>query len=135
MLHYIKELRESTNLTQKDFADKYKIPLSTLRKWEQGESTPPQYVVMLIEDTLPCYKEKYEIFIGENGHKYYLDKQHKRVADSLGNWISYKEDIEGVIKENIAIYLEDLFNDFYIVQSRFNDDLKYDKVNKVKWSK
>ena len=43
MLLDIKELRDSTGMTQKEFASKYGIPISTLRKWEQGESSPAPY--------------------------------------------------------------------------------------------
>ena len=50
----MKELRDSTGLTQKAFAKMYGIPLSTLRKWEQGESSPAPYVVRLIARALPC---------------------------------------------------------------------------------
>lgn len=133
MLHYIRELRDSTKLTQKDFAEKYGIPLSTLRKWEQGESIPPSYVVRLIENTLPCFKEQYLTYLGNNGGIYYLDKENKRVGDSLGNWIYFEENIEGVIDDNIGIYIGRLFEAYYEAQKRFNEDLKFDKVNKINW--
>ena len=48
----IKELRIKTGLSQREFASKYGIPLSTLRKWEQGEAKPATYVVNLIADKL-----------------------------------------------------------------------------------
>lgn len=44
----IKELRESTGMTQKLFAETYGIPVSTLRKWEQKEASPAPYVVNLL---------------------------------------------------------------------------------------
>ena len=60
----IKELRESTGLTQKAFAEMYGIPISTLRKWEQGEASPAAYVVNLLARTLPStnssLQNKYE---------------------------------------------------------------------------
>ena len=45
----IKDLRLRTNLSQTKFADVVGIPVRTIQKWEQGERTPPDYVVKLIE--------------------------------------------------------------------------------------
>lgn len=45
----IKEIRKLTNLTQPQFCSKYRIPLPTLRKWEQGKREPPEYVIELLE--------------------------------------------------------------------------------------
>lgn len=45
----IKEIRKLTGLSQPNFCDKYRIPLTTLRKWEQGQRTPPDYLVELLE--------------------------------------------------------------------------------------
>ena len=38
----IKTLRRALRLTQEEFAARYKIPLGTLRDWEQGRSEPDQ---------------------------------------------------------------------------------------------
>ncbi len=38
----IKTLRRALHLTQEEFADRYHIPLGTLRDWEQGRSEPDQ---------------------------------------------------------------------------------------------
>jgi transcriptional regulator with XRE-family HTH domain len=38
----IKTLRRALGLTQEEFAARYKIPLGTLRDWEQGRSEPDQ---------------------------------------------------------------------------------------------
>ncbi len=45
----IKEIRKLTSLSQPKFCEKYGIPLQTLRKWEQGYSRCPDYVVELLE--------------------------------------------------------------------------------------
>lgn len=45
-----KELRKMTGLSQDKFANKYGIPSSTLRKWEQGARTPPPYVLRFLEE-------------------------------------------------------------------------------------
>lgn len=45
----IKEIRQLTSLSQPKFCEKYKIPLQTFRKWEQGHSHCPDYVAELLE--------------------------------------------------------------------------------------
>lgn len=132
-MHYIKELRESTNLSQKEFADMFHIPVSTLRKWEQNESTPPVYVVNLITNSLPQLNKNYEEYYGTGENKFYLDRENNRVGDSLGNWISFHEDISNVIEENIGIYIENLFSKYYEIVKNFDNELKYDKIHKIKW--
>lgn len=130
---YIKELRLSTGLSQSEFAKAYNIPVSTLRKWEQNESNPPKYVVSFIEKSLPFKNNKYQIYLGNDGKKYYLDRNNRRIGDSRGNWISFTEDIEGVVENNIGIYAEDLFKKYYQAIEEFDYELKFDKINKIKW--
>ena len=48
----IKELRTRASLSQTQFAKRFFIPLSTLRKWEQGARRPPDYVIALIAKDL-----------------------------------------------------------------------------------
>jgi len=38
----VKTLRRALGLTQEEFAQRYHIPLGTLRDWEQGRSEPDQ---------------------------------------------------------------------------------------------
>lgn len=45
----IQEIRALTNLSQPQFCEKYRIPLPTLRKWEQGKREPTDYLVELLE--------------------------------------------------------------------------------------
>lgn len=51
----IRELREQTGLTRKDFAEHMGIPLRTVEDWEAGRRTPPEYIPRLME-----YQIKYE---------------------------------------------------------------------------
>ncbi len=44
----IKEIRKAEGLTQQQFAHRFGIPLGTLRNWEQGISSPPEYVYHMI---------------------------------------------------------------------------------------
>lgn len=45
----IKELRESTGLSQAQFAEKFHIPVGTLQHWEQGVRKPPEYVAYMMQ--------------------------------------------------------------------------------------
>ena len=128
----IKDLRLSTNLTQKEFSEKYGISLSTLRKWEQGESRTPLYIIHFLELILPSEKKEY-VKIVKNDKNYYLDKKNKKVGDALGNWIFFQEDIDNIVKENLALYIENLFEDYYKIVKKFNNDLFYDKKEKIIW--
>jgi len=38
----VKVIRRALGLTQEEFASRYRIPLGTLRDWEQGRATPDQ---------------------------------------------------------------------------------------------
>ncbi len=51
----IKELRESTGMSRKEFSEHTGIPVRTLEDWEAGRRTPPEYIPRLI-----AYKLKYE---------------------------------------------------------------------------
>ena len=51
----IKEIRESTGMSRKDFSEHTGIPVRTLEDWEAGRRTPPEYIPRLIE-----YQLKYE---------------------------------------------------------------------------
>ena len=38
----VKIIRRALGLTQEEFSSRYRIPLGTLRDWEQGRATPDQ---------------------------------------------------------------------------------------------
>jgi putative transcriptional regulator len=38
----VKIIRRASGLTQEEFAERFRIPLGTLRDWEQGRATPDQ---------------------------------------------------------------------------------------------
>jgi putative transcriptional regulator len=50
----VKTLRRALALTQEEFAERYHIPLGTLRDWEQGRSEPDQpakaYLTVIARD-------------------------------------------------------------------------------------
>lgn len=129
----IRELRGATGMTQKDFSQFYGIPISTLRKWEQGEASPAPYVINLIARALPCTNPALQKIEGKGGTVYYYDRLQKAVLDVKGNRIFIQEDIVGVKEQNLRLYLADLFEDFYQIQEKFNRDCKYDKQEDILW--
>ena len=130
----IRELRDKTGMTQEAFAEMYRIPVSTLRKWEQGEASPPPYVIDLIARTIPGTNSSLRIIKGREGDIYYYDRSKRQVSDVTGNWIFVREDLEGVKEPNLGIYLHDLYEDFYEIQERFNNDCRLDKTEDIIWS-
>ena len=51
----IRDLRESTGMSRKEFSEHTGIPVRTLEDWEAGRRTPPEYIPKLI-----AYQLKYE---------------------------------------------------------------------------
>lgn len=83
MMNTIKSLRQQTKLTQKEFADKFSIPLRTIQKWERNGSTPPEYVPQLIE--LSIFTENTELFM----ETYWKDEKTATVRlDSMYAYIT-----------------------------------------------
>ena len=52
---FIRELRDSVEMSRKEFSEHVGIPVRTLEDWEAGRRTPPEYVPRLIS-----YQLKYE---------------------------------------------------------------------------
>lgn len=54
----IKEYREEMNLTQEEFSKLFnpKIPINTIKKWDSGISSPPDWVEGLIIEKLEHLK-------------------------------------------------------------------------------
>ena len=130
----VRELRKLTGLTQKEFARLYDIPLSTLRKWEQGESSPAPYVIHLLARTIPAADSGLITINGRNGEIYYYDRAKKTVSDSCGNMITVQEDLDKVNQKNLGLYLQELYDDFHDIQERFNRDCRYDIKEGIIWS-
>ena len=45
----VKEMRKSAGMTQQQFSELLHIPKRTVQDWEGEKSTPPVYIVELIE--------------------------------------------------------------------------------------
>lgn len=44
----IRVTRNSLGLSQPEFASKFKVPVGTLRDWEQARSTPPDFAMAYV---------------------------------------------------------------------------------------
>jgi len=135
MADYIREMRDKTGLSQSRFAKQYGIPVSTLRKWEQGESSPPDYVVRLLAMALPQESQSVERISGENGSVFYYNPVKKSVMDPDGNEILIQENLHEIKPKNLIIYLEDLFESFYEARDRFKRDCCYDRKENIIWTR
>lgn len=135
MNYSIKDLRLKTGLTQNEFAKRFSIPISTLRKWEQGEASPAPYLVRMIAEGLPALNLDNLVIHGRNGKDYYYDETKSKVYDEIGNEILISEKLDTVKKENLPIYLEDLFEEFYRIQEKFNRDCRFDGKEDIIWTR
>lgn len=52
----VKEIKQKQGLDQKGFANRYGVPLATVKAWECGLRTPPQYVVDMLVDKAKSYE-------------------------------------------------------------------------------
>ena len=129
----VKDIRRSTGLTQKAFAEMFGIPINTLRKWEQHEAAPPPYLVRLIAKSLPSPENALEKIEDSKGNVYYYDSTKMLVMDSSGNAIPIHEDLEGVKRKNLGLYLHDLFEAYYKIQEKFDRDCRFDKEENIIW--
>lgn len=129
----IKEMRLATGLTQTAFAKAYQIPVSTLRKWEQGEASPAPYVLRLLAATIPEYHPEYEKITGPDGTFYFHDPVRNIFMDSAGNAVSAHETAEGVSRRNLGLYLKELFESYYHITEKLDRDLAFDKKEGIEW--
>jgi DNA-binding transcriptional regulator YiaG len=60
-----KELRQKMGLTQRQVADIYGIPYSTIQKWEHGINNPPKYVLTMMME-LYQLRDVAEVIGGKN---------------------------------------------------------------------
>ena len=132
MDHLVKELRLSTGLSQKAFSDRFHIPVSTLRKWEQGSASPAPYVLRLLADAIPGKNPAYEEIPYRNT-VFYFDRIGGMVLDRTGNAVRIQDDLDGVNRENLGLYLYELFQAYYALQKRFEEDCRFDRKDGIQW--
>ena len=106
----IKELRESTGMSRKEFSVHTGIPVRTLEDWEAGRRTPPDYVPRLL-----AYQIKIEeIFAGK------VKRNVSVILDADGNKIVVINDIvfkgkRSISWEEVEKYLNRYVGDIYSI--------------------
>ena len=130
----IKDLRYQTGLSQRQFAEEYQIPVSTLRKWEQGESSPPPYVLRLLAYAIPLSQGRLEQITYKEKETFFFDRDKSVVMDRKGNAIRIYDDLKGVNRHNLSFYLHNLFEEFYDIQSYFQRECYYDRKEGIQWA-
>lgn len=130
----IKEIRYTTGLSQRDFSNMFDIPISTLQKWEQGESSPTPYIIKLIANQLPIDNDNMLKIEDNNGKVYYYNREAGYLIDSVGTKIKIGEDLDGVKEKNLSLYVADLFESYYEIVDKFNRDCRLDKTEDIIWS-
>lgn len=130
----IKEIRYTTGLSQRDFSNMFDIPISTLQKWEQGESSPTPYIIKLIANQLPIDNDNMLKIEDNNGKVYYYNREAGYLIDSIGTKIKIGEDLDGVKEKNLSLYVADLFESYYEIVDKFNRDCRLDKTEDIIWS-
>jgi DNA-binding transcriptional regulator YiaG len=48
----LRDIRESMNMTQKDFAKMLDVPFTTYTKWERGDRKAKPYTLLYIEEVV-----------------------------------------------------------------------------------
>lgn len=130
----IKEMRDMTRLTQREFAAKFDIPIGTLRRWEYGESKPAPYIIKLIALQLPVDPKKMERIKDEEGNIFFYNKEAGYLMDMQGTRINIKNELEEVKKQNLILYIKDLFEAYYEILDKFDRDCRLDKTEDIIWS-
>ena len=64
---------------------------------------------------------------------YYYDGEKMTVSDKEGNTFKLYEDLSGISDNNLRIYLDWLFHDFYKITNDFKDNCKRSKIDKIEW--
>lgn len=67
----------------------------------------------------------------KNRNKYYYDEENMTVSDKVGNCIKLFEPLEGISENNLRIYLDDLFEEFYKLTNDFKKICRIDKKLKL----
>ncbi len=57
-INNIRELRETTGLSQSKFAEHFSIPVRSLQEWEQERREPPTYLLTLMIKILELEGDK-----------------------------------------------------------------------------
>ena len=118
----IKELRDSTGMSRKEFSEHTGIPVRTLEDWEAGRRTPPEYIPRLL-----AYQIKFEelLTIKREANDTLCDKKEGKrnisvIQDVDGKNIVIINDIRfkgkrSVDWKDVREYLKEFVGEFYTI--------------------
>lgn len=78
----LKEARLNAGLSQKNFCKLTDVPIGSLRNWEQGLSTPPEYVITLLVEKVKEYENKEHKFKTFEYYYIYLNI-HDKICSAM----------------------------------------------------
>ena len=128
----IRDIRKITGLSQRAFADKYKIPLSTLQHWERDYTQPPKYYLNLLESSVGINSDV-SYFKGKHGETYIYSSINKSVTNTCGDMIHVDDVFERIKSENAALYLSELFDSIEHAKKMFMKDCEEDVRSDIIW--
>jgi len=129
----IREIRNLTGLSQSKFAEKYSIPLSTLQHWERDYTQPPKYFLELLKNTIGLETQGVMNFTGKNGELYIYYSDTQIISNLNGDSVHVTKTIEDVKKENIGLYLSDMFDYLEQAKKMFAIDCEEDLRSDIIW--
>lgn len=136
----IKKIRLETELTQKDFAEYFNIPVRTLQDWEGGRRNPPTYLVELIEyklkkERMNMKEIRYELKTSKTEVEYRKKEQLKEGASEerdpspelIETFESKQEALEELKKYRTEIHLmQGATNKYYHITEYYVEEAHYD---------
>lgn len=131
----IKTLRKISGLTQKEFSNKYDIPIRTLQRWEQNQSSPANYILKLLEKDI-CNDKDEIIKIPGDKIDYIYNVTRRQLINSKGIVINIEiKNIKKIKLNNLSIYCDVLFEKYNKGIKSFLEDCKYDETTDILWER
>ena len=124
----IKEIRIKNNLTQKEFAQKIGVSLSSLQKYEYGDYYPNPEIIKKIIDLFDVSLKDVDNFTEISLKE--IDNFKKNIADEVLNQIKNKRHKEWINKENIE---DDNLKEIKKIIDSYNSqsNITNDEINKI----
>ena len=98
----LKEMRNSRNISQKEFAEEIGTSESNVSKWESGKSTPPTDTIKKIAK---YYNRPISYFFGEDSQRSGSEKLYNELVKEglISNDMS-DEEMDKIINKIVAMY-------------------------------
>ena len=129
----IRDIRKMTGLSQREFANKYSIPLPTLQHWERDFTQPPKYFLQLIEESVCADQKETLCFKGKYGETYMYSPDNNTIMNETGDKLYITDLFNDVKLENAGLYLSELFDSIKQAKDLFSIECKEDIRNDIIW--